>query len=225
MSQQEKLILDVDTGVDDAFALLFAAQTPLAELLAVTCVDGNVPLPQVVKNTLKTLDMTNTGHIQVARGARHPIKIASQYTGYFGNDGLFGIEPMMPKTKRRTERKGAVSIMCDLINKHPGEIILVALAPLTNVAHLIHKFPSVARKLKRIVIMGGGLTERGISGNATPFAEFNIYHDPEAADIVFSSGIPLTMFGLEVYSGPTVDMKTAEKLGFKFQVALKALAT
>ena len=201
------MILDVDTGVDDAFAVLFAAMHPSIKLLGITCVDGNTNVDQVVANTLKVLDAAGAGNIPVARGAVRPLLGESKYAEYVhGADGMgdLGISP----SQRMVDKRSAVELMRDLIEQSDEPVTLVPLAPLTNVALFLRAFPETAKKLHRIVLMGGSTS----AGNATAAAEFNIWHDPEAAAIVFQSGVPITMYGLDVFMRPGVTSAEADKL-------------
>ena len=184
------MILDVDTGVDDAFAVLFAARHPQINLLGITCVDGNTNVNQVVANTLKVLDAAGAGDIPVARGAVRPLLGKSEYAEYVhGADGMgdLGIAPSSRKT---------------------DPVTIVPMAPLTNIALFLRAFPETAKKVHRIVMMGGSAS----AGNATAAAEFNVWHDPEAAAIVFQSGVPITMYGLDVFMRPGATSDDAAQL-------------
>jgi pyrimidine-specific ribonucleoside hydrolase len=202
------MILDVDTGVDDAFAVLFAALHPEINLLGITCVDGNTNVDQVVANTLKVLDAAGAGDIPVARGAVRPLLGVSQYAEYVhGADGMgdLGITP----SNRRVDPRSAVELLRDLIEGSKDPVTLVPVAPLTNIALFLRAFPETAKKIHRIVLMGGSAS----AGNATAAAEFNVWHDPEAAAIVFQSGVPITMYGLDVFMRPGIS--SAEALALK----------
>lgn len=202
------MILDVDTGVDDAFAVLFAALHPDINLLGITCVDGNTNVDQVVANTLKVLDAAGAGDIPVARGAVRPLLGVSQYAEYVhGADGMgdLGIAP----STRKVDPRSAVELLRDLIEGSKDPVTLVPVAPLTNIALFLRAFPESAKKIHRIVLMGGSAS----AGNATPAAEFNVWHDPEAAAIVFQSGVPITMYGLDVFMRPGITSE--EALGLK----------
>lgn len=191
----KNFILDVDTGVDDAFALLFAARHPEINLLGVTCVDGNTNLKQVITNTLKVLDGAEAGDIPVSAGATRPLIDEPRYAEHVhGADGLGDLG--FPESKRKLDPRPAVELMRDLIEGSKDPVTLIPLAPLTNIALFLRSFPETAKKLERIVLMGGSAS----IGNATATAEFNIWHDPEAAAIVFQSGIPITMYGLDVFN-------------------------
>ena len=201
------MILDVDTGVDDAFAVLFAALHPEINLLGITCVDGNTNVDQVVANTLKVLDAAGAGDIPVARGAVRPLLGVSQYAEYVhGADGMgdLGITP----SNRRVDPRSAVELLRDLIEGSKDPVTLVPVAPLTNIALFLRAFPESAKKIHRIVLMGGSAS----AGNATPAAEFNVWHDPEAAAIVFQSGVPITMYGLDVFMRPGITSAEALRL-------------
>lgn len=198
------IILDVDTGVDDAFAVLFAAMHPDINLLGVTCVDGNTNIGNVVANTLKVLDAAGAPQIPVARGAVRPLLGESQYAEYVhGADGMgdLGIAP----SQRSVDSRSAVELLRDLIEASPEPVTIVPLAPLTNIALFLRAFPDTAKKVHRIVLMGGSAS----AGNATAAAEFNIWHDPEAAAIVFQSGVPITMYGLDVFMRPGITREQA----------------
>ena len=198
------MILDVDTGVDDAFAVLFAALHPDINLLGITCVDGNTNVDQVVANTLKVLDAAGAGDIPVARGAVRPLLGVSQYAEYVhGADGMgdLGIAP----STRKVDPRSAVELLRDLIEGSRDPVTLVPVAPLTNIALFLRAFPESAKKIHRIVLMGGSAS----AGNATAAAEFNVWHDPEAAAIVFQSGVPITMYGLDVFMRPGITSEEA----------------
>ena len=198
------MILDVDTGVDDAFAVLFAALHPDINLLGITCVDGNTNVDQVVANTLKVLDAAGAGDIPVARGAVRPLLGVSQYAEYVhGADGMgdLGIAP----STRKVDPRSAVELLRDLIEGSKDPVTLVPVAPLTNIALFLRAFPESAKKIHRIVLMGGSAS----AGNATAAAEFNVWHDPEAAAIVFQSGVPITMYGLDVFMRPGITSEEA----------------
>jgi pyrimidine-specific ribonucleoside hydrolase len=189
------VILDVDTGVDDALAILFAVRHPGLDVLGISCVAGNAPLAQVVDNTLRILDVAEAPEIPVAAGAVRPLLEPARAARHVhGVDGLGGIA--LPPTSRRPESVGAVELMRRLILEHETPVTLVALAPQTNLALLLRTYPEVAGNLERIVFMGGSATV----GNATAVAEFNVWHDPEAAAIVLDANVPTYMYGLDVFN-------------------------
>ncbi|HST83415.1 MAG TPA: nucleoside hydrolase [Kineosporiaceae bacterium] len=201
------MILDVDTGVDDALALLLAVSHPQVELLGVTCVDGNAPLTDVVRNTLSVLSTAGAADVPVASGAERPLIADPSYAPHVhGQDGMADLDLPAPTT--RALEIHAVELIRKIVTQASEPVTLVALAPLTNLALLIRLYPRAAEKIGRIVLMGGAIE----SGNATSTAEFNIWHDPEAAAIVFSSGLPITMYGLDVFYRPRVSPAEIEEL-------------
>ncbi|MCP2032572.1 pyrimidine-specific ribonucleoside hydrolase [Okibacterium sp. HSC-33S16] len=201
------VILDVDTGVDDALALLFAATHPAIDVRAVTCVAGNAPLEQVVDNTLRILDAANAPAIPVAAGAVRPLLAAPRVASHVhGADGLGGLT--LPPTSRQAADVSAVELMRRTLIDSAEPVTLVALAPQTNLALLVRTHPEVLEKIERIVFMGGSASV----GNATAVAEFNVWHDPEAAAIVLGAGVPVFMYGLDVFNQVTVDAAIAETL-------------
>jgi len=197
------VILDVDTGVDDALALLFAVRHPDLELRAVTCVAGNVGVDQVVRNTQYVLDAAGAGEVQVAKGAARPLLAGVHpLDPWHGADGLAGFGR---PSDRRVCPWSAVELLRRELLTAVGtgdRITLVLLAPMTNIALLLRAHPEVAAGIERIVFMGGSATV----GNATAVAEFNVWHDPEAAAIALAAAgdldIPLTMYGLDVFEQP-----------------------
>ena len=216
MTQPVPIILDVDTGVDDACALLLAALHPDVELRAVTCVSGNASVDDVVRNTLKVLDVAGRPDVPVARGAARPlIEPASDARHVHGDDGMADLG--WPSSARLPDRRHAVELLADLLSRAadggPADrITLVPLAPLTNIALLLRTYPQAATGLREIVFMGGGAQV----GNATASAEFNVWHDPEAAAIVLESAaeldIPVVMYGLDVFYDVRVSRKQSAEL-------------
>ncbi|TDW83759.1 nucleoside hydrolase [Kribbella sp. VKM Ac-2566] len=208
------VILDVDTGLDDACALLLAARHPELDLKAVTCVGGNVGIDDVVRNTLTVLDAAGRPDVPVARGAAVPlIQPVRSARHVHGEDGLGDLD--WPRSTRSTDPRHAVELLRDVLldAAATGELItLIPLAPLTNIALLLRTYPEAARGLREIVFMGGAA---GI-GNATAAAEFNIWTDPEAAAIVLAAardlGIAVTMYGLDVFYDVVVTLEQARAL-------------
>jgi inosine-uridine nucleoside N-ribohydrolase len=201
------VILDVDTGVDDALAILFAVRHPALRLRAITCVAGNAAVDQVVTNTLRVLDAAGAGAVPVARGAERPLIAPFRDARIVhGENGMGGIE--LPASDRRTVAGHAVELLRREILGAPEPVTLVTLAPLTNIALLLRTYPEVTGNIGRVVSMGGSAWV----GNASPVAEFNVWHDPEAAAIVFAAGLPLTMYGLDVFYGVALPRRRAEEL-------------
>jgi inosine-uridine nucleoside N-ribohydrolase len=192
-SKPHRIILDTDPGVDDAIAIFLALRSPELRVEAVTPVCGNVPLSLTLPNALRLVEIAGRTDIPVAAGAATPLVrrlVTAKYA--HGNNGLGGVDFPEPKLKPVSET--ATELIGRLVRANPGEISIVAIGPLTNVATVLKSDPTIAPLIKSIVIMGGSLS----GGNITPAAEFNFYVDPEAARIVFDSGVPLTMVGLDV---------------------------
>mgnify|MGYP000507012154 CR=1 FL=1 len=198
----EKIILDTDIGVDDALALILALKSRELQLEAVTTVSGNVHVDKSTKNALKILELMNRKDVPVARGAAKPLRRKLHTAEHIhGKDGLG--DSGLPEPKIKPADKDAVDLIIEKVSENPGEITLVPIGPLTNIALAVRKKPQITEKIKSIVLMGGayGVTPYGC-GNVTPVAEFNIYTDPEAAKIVFESGIEITAIGLDVTTDP-----------------------
>ncbi|MEU2225398.1 MULTISPECIES: nucleoside hydrolase [unclassified Streptomyces] len=188
------VIIDCDTGVDDALALLFAVRHPGLDLRAVTCVAGNTDVDGVVRNTLTVLERAGAPAIPVGRGAERPLlEPARSARHVHGADGMGDLG--LPAPARTAADTDAVTLLRREILASPRPVTLIPTAPLTNIALLLRTHPEVTRNIERIVFMGGSVT----TGNATPVAEFNVWHDPEAAAILLTAGVPITMYGLDVF--------------------------
>lgn len=186
----QRLIIDTDTASDDAVALVMAWQDERVEVLAVTVVSGNVPVEMGVQNALYTREICGAAS-PVYTGAYRPLMREHVFAhDVHGRDGMGDVG--LALTGRSADPGHAVDVLIDLARRYPGEITLVTLGPLTNLALALRTAPDLAGLFGRVVMMAG--TGDG-TGNVTPTAEFNIYVDPEAADIVFSSGMPLEMVG------------------------------
>ncbi|XP_047432333.1 inosine-uridine preferring nucleoside hydrolase-like [Mugil cephalus] len=180
----KKLIMDVDTGVDDAQAIMVALSDPTVEILGITCCHGNTPLENVLKNTLRVLKLCNRLDIPVYRGSSEPLLPRKLHAGEFhGKDGLGDVpDPDAPGLELLQE-ENAVQAIVKIVNENPGEVSLVATAPLTNLAMAVKVHPSFPKKLKALYIMGGNTESRG---NTTVCGEFNFVADSEAAYIVLN---------------------------------------
>src|SRR5438132_3962061 len=171
--------MDVDTGVDDAIALLYALASPEVELIAATCVAGNVTAPQATANTLAILELGGASHVEVALGSAAPILEPLRTAISHGPGGLGYAQ--LPAPAASASERFAPDLLVDEARRRPGEILLVATGPLTNVALALRREPELPRLLRRLAIMGGSFE---YPGNTTPTAEFNVVVDPEAAKIV-----------------------------------------
>jgi pyrimidine-specific ribonucleoside hydrolase len=211
------VVLDVDTGVDDACAILLAALHPALDLRAVTCVGGNADVDAVVANTLTVLDAAGRPDVVVARGAERPLlEEAVDARHVHGMDGMGDLD--WPKSTRQPVDAHAVEVLRDVLLEAAAyadeehRVTLVPLAPLTNIALLLRTYPQVAAGIREIVFMGGAAQ----AGNATASAEFNAFNDPEAAAIVLDAcadlGIAVTMYGLDVFYAPRISSETAAML-------------
>lgn len=198
------LLLDCDPGHDDALALALAARH--GDLLGVTTVAGNVPLERTTANALTMCEVLGLD-VPVHAGSPRPI-VAELRTAEFihGTSGLDG--PAHPPHGRRPASDDAVGFIVDSVRAHPGALWLIATGPLTNVALALRAAPDIAGSLRGVSIMGGGIP----TGNVTPAAEFNVLVDPEAADVVFRSGVPLTMAGLDATHQWMIDEPIVERV-------------
>ena len=188
-----RFLIDTDTATEDAVALVMALRHPGVRVEAITIVAGNVPVDQGVQNALHTLELLGE-HVPVLRGAEAPL-LAPLKTSQFihGEDGMG--DTGLPLHGREPYSRHAVDTLLEMAERYPGEVTLVTLGPLTNVAMALHRDPSFAGKVKECVMMCGASDHLG---NITPVAEFNVWVDPEAAKVVFSSGMPLKMVGLDI---------------------------
>ena len=190
---KQPMLLDCDTGVDDAVAILLCKYLNNLELVAATCVAGNVEVEKTTLNTLRVLELAGMTDIPVYSGAKQPLMGEQVIASHIhGNNGLNDME--LPLPKRKQEALPAWDAIYEYAKKYQGELVIVAVGPLTNLALAIAKYKELPKLVKRIVVMGGAAT----GGNITPSAEFNVYADPEAADMVFTCGAEVYMCGLDV---------------------------
>ncbi len=188
----EKIILDVDTGHDDMVAILMASGLPEIDLVGIVAVAGNQVLEKTLQNTLNVCELIGE-QAPIFAGCDRPL-LREQVIGgdIHGKSGLDG--PVFPPHHRTAESQHGVQFIIDTVRSNPHEITLVPTGPLTDIALAIRLEPNLPSLVKQIVLMGGSMGK----GNRTPHAEFNIFADPEAAEIVFSSGAPVVMMGLDV---------------------------
>jgi purine nucleosidase len=195
MTAARRIIIDTDPGQDDALAILLALASPELDVVAVTAVAGNVPLPLTQLNARKICELAGRPDVKVHPGSvrplLRPLVTAEHIHGRTGLDGPDLPEPAMPLQERH-----AVDVIVDtLLAEPPGTVTLCALGPLTNIAAALNRAPEIAPRIDEIVLMGGGFFE---GGNVTPTAEFNIHVDPHAAEIVLACGAPVVMMPLDV---------------------------
>ncbi len=209
-----KILLDCDPGHDDAIALLLALASPEVELVGVTTVHGNQTLEKTTVNALKLLEFVGRTDVPVAAGADRPIRRAAFVAEYVhGESGMDG--PSLPPPTIEPVAQHAVDFIAETLLASEEPITLVPTGPLTNIGLFLARHPDAAERVERIVLMGGAIGE----GNVTPAAEFNIWVDPEAADRAFTSGLDLTMIGLDVTHqaivgpAPRAEIKAAGRVG------------
>jgi len=204
-----RLIIDTDTAGDDCFSLLLGLRHPGAKLEAVTICNGNVAFDQQVENALHTIEVAGRGgEVPVYLGSARPLMGRWRAASYHGSNGMS--EMVFDKARQRPETKHAIDAIIDIVMANPGEISIIAQAPLTNIALAFLKEPRIAKALKHLWIMGG--TDNAV-GNVTPAAEFNFFVDPEAAKIVLEAGFNVTLstWTLTLASG-FFDQATVERI-------------
>jgi len=205
MVQPVRLIIDTDPGVDDAVAILMALASPDVEIVGLTTVGGNVSLARSTRNALALLQAAGRRDVPVAKGATRPLR--GRYTHSHQFHGPGGLSSRLPEPTAEPVAEGAVQFLHDQLTRQPGETVLVALGPLTNLANLLRERPIALEQAKNIVVMGGAVNTHG---NVTPRAEFNFYNDPVAAEIVLSSQLPITL----------VDLAACRQVGINREQAL-----
>ena len=190
-----KVLLDVDTGVDDAAALLYALFKPQYEIVGIGTVCGNVEASLAAENTCRILDLADAPDIPVAVGAEAPLtgRWPGRVREIHGENGLGNVE--LPRSRRNILQGDIEDFYMGLADKYAGELVLITLGPLTNIARTLAKYPAFASRVKRMVMMGGTVSMRG---NVSPLGEANVTGDPEACDQVFLSGMDITAVGLDV---------------------------
>ncbi|MCO6559424.1 MAG: nucleoside hydrolase [Bifidobacterium sp.] len=194
----QKIILDLDTGIDDTLAIAYALGSPEVELIGITATYGNVTLEQGMRNDLAITDLFGHSQVPVYPGLSHAstkdsFTVLSGSAFIHGKNGIGDVE--IPDSARSAESENAVDFIIDAAHRYGEELTYVATGPLTNIAAAIAKEPDIKNEIGKIVIMGGALT---VSGNVAPWREANISQDPEAANALFTSGAQVTMVGLDV---------------------------
>lgn len=191
-----RIIIDCDTGIDDALAILYALKAPDVMVEGITTVFGNIDVIQAAENTMRLLALAAPGYeIPVALGASKALvrELGGFSTHVHGENGIGGVQ--LSPSSQRPVAETAAEFIVRLANEHPGEIVLVTLGRLTNLSLALDLDPGLHNKFKKVVAMGGTVFK---PGNVTPVAEANLWGDPEAADHVFTSGLPVLMVGLDV---------------------------
>lgn len=193
-----KMILDLDTGVDDALALAYALATPECDLIGVVASYGNIVTEEAAQNTLNLLEMLGHPEVPVFIGAHHALNtdhfdVMPVSQTIHGVNGVGEVE--LPKAKRSPETQSGIDFYIEAAHKYQGRLLIVPTGPLTGLAQAIKKAPEIIDLIGHVTLMGGALT---VPGNVTPVTEANINQDPIAADLVFRSRLPITMVGLDV---------------------------
>jgi pyrimidine-specific ribonucleoside hydrolase len=209
------IVMDVDTGIDDALAILYAVAHPELELLGLSCVAGNVPLDQVVINTCRVLDAACAANIPVAAGAAQPLieRAHREGGGPHGSNGLGGIQ--LPALSSQPSPLHAVELLHRLIMDAAEPVSLVTLAPKTNLALLLAGHPEIAVRLGQIIFMGGSPSKD---------AEFNVWQDPEAAAYVIQSPIPTQMYGVDLFDRLVIEQADIERFWDHDHSAIRLVA-
>lgn len=194
LAQQRKIVIDCDPGIDDATALILSMQASRFDILGITTVFGNASLQQGTKNALRVVELSGK-NIPVYRGAEKPlvVPLAPPPDFVHGKDGLG--DTHQPEPKISAQEKPAAQFLVDIARTYPGQVTIVAVGRLTNLAQAMRLDSNFRRNVKEVILMGGTLHA---AGNVTPVAEANISGDPHAADIVFTAGWKVTMIGLDV---------------------------
>ncbi|MBI2000676.1 MAG: nucleoside hydrolase [candidate division NC10 bacterium] len=207
---RRRVLLDVDTGVDDGLALMLAIRSPELEVLGITTVSGNVPVARSTANTLLVLEMLGASTIPVVAGAAAPLA-REPFTAaeVHGSDGLGGVTQQYPAPSSRAGQ-GAAEFLLETIRRFPGELTLIATGPLTNVATAIQRDAEAMHRLRGVTVMGGAIR---VPGNVGPTTEFNFAVDPEAAAIVLGAGLLLTLVPLDVTEQVILSRQDVDEAG------------
>jgi len=190
----EKIIFDTDPGIDDALALLLLAAAPELDLLAITVTHGNTSQEKCLSNALKLVELLGIEQVPVARGAQEPLVKELSVAEETHGDGGLGYA-VLPEPKVKPIQESAHDLIIRLVNENPGQITLLCVGPMTNIALALLKQPQIAKNIKRIVAMGGSIH---YPGNSTPQSEYNVFCDPESFEIVLNAGVDFTLVPLDV---------------------------
>lgn len=210
----KKIILDCDPGMDDSMAIIMACKSPDLEVKAITTVNGNYPVDVTAKNALKILELLNLSHIPVAKGMASPLVRTSPPDPFtHGKDGQ--AENFLPEPVTPLSAKHAAALIIDTVMENPGEIYLICTGPMSNLAMALKQEPLIKDQIAGIYAISGafGLNQYAFinATGDTPQSEWNVYVDPEAADIVYRSGIKLTALGLDVATHFDVNLTPADR--------------
>ena len=188
-----RVVVDTDPGTDDAIALIMALNSPEVHVEGVTTVGGNASLDHTTDNALRLLDYLGYPHVNAYPGSASAMRGSYRYAYDFHGPG--GLTVDLPASRREPESTRAHEYIVDVASRLRGGVVVVALGPLTNLAKAFRLEPRTVDRIEAVVVMGGAVN---VPGNMTPHAEFNVYNDPAAAAVVFSSGVPITLVGLDV---------------------------
>lgn len=206
----KRILIDCDPGIDDSLAVLFALKSSTLKIEAITAVSGNLTADKTSINARKTLELLGVTDIPVAQGMLTPL-VRSFPSDPFshGDDGLGNTN--LPSPKLPLDPRFAPDVIVDTVNEFAGDITLVATAPLTNVALAIMKDPELAHRVDRLILLGGAFGQNEyafkFATGDNPVSEWNIYVDPEAARLVFRSGMPITAIGGDVFAHPAINLQ------------------
>ncbi len=189
-----RIILDTDPGIDDALAILLLAASPEISIEAITVTHGNTTVDKCAKNALQIAELCNLVSVPIARGASEPLVKSLSVAEETHGDGGLGYA-VLPEPTLKLTKLPAVELIINLIHKHPGEITLLCIGPMTNLALAILRDPSIVPLIKNVVSMGGTIHA---PGNATPSSEYNVFCDPHAFDVVIRAGLKFTLVPLDV---------------------------
>jgi purine nucleosidase len=214
VNERHKVILDTDAGVDDAMALYFALAHPAIELLGISTTFGNVTVAQAARNALYLCALAGR-RLPVTEGVNTPTRKQPQPPDpeIHGADGL-GNLPARPAHAPPPDERSSARFIVEMVHAHPGEVTLVAIGPLGNLSQALRLEPKLPELLKQVIVMGGTVTE---PGNVSPVAECNIWHDPHAADQIFTAGFKLTMVGLDVTHRVHLPLSLFERIAAQHQ--------
>ena len=188
-----KVLIDTDPGTDDTLALMMALSSTDLDILGVTTVGGNATLAHTTRNALRLLDYLGASHLGVYKGSARPLK--GGFETAYQVHGAAGLGVRLPAPTSKPKKPPAPEFIAAAASRHKGELVVIALGPLTNVARALKAEPRLTEWVAEMIVMGGAVE---VPGNVTAYAEFNIYNDPLAADMVLNSGIPVTLVGLDV---------------------------